>query len=200
MRRDELIFILGGARAGKSHFAQQLAEERAAATSGRVCLIATAEALDDEMRTRIARHRAERPSDWQTIEEPRQLDEALRQAGDARIVIVDCLTLFVSNWLLAAKDVEVCEQRVTSIIDEFLLIAKGHQQTIICVSNEVGWGIVPDTHSGRVFRDMLGKVNQRFARAADYIYLLIAGLPIRLKSPHGASDRHARRDLHDHEP
>ena len=176
-----MILLLGGARAGKSAYAMRLARDRERASGNEVCFIATAQGLDEDMTKRIARHRAERPTNWRTIEEPCQIDEALRQAGEARIVIVDCLTLFVSNWLMRHEDEHECEQFVRRITRNFLALARSRQQTIICVSNEVGLGIVPDTALGRVFRDLLGRVNQEFATAADEVYLLIAGLPLRWK-------------------
>jgi len=159
----------------------RLARDRERASGNEVCFIATAQGLDEDMTKRIARHRAERPTNWRTIEEPCQIDEALRQASEARIVIVDCLTLFVSNWLMRHEDEHECEQFVRRITREFLEQAQTQKQTIICVSNEVGLGIVPDTRMGRVFRDLLGKVNQDFAAAADEVYLVVAGLPLQLK-------------------
>jgi adenosyl cobinamide kinase/adenosyl cobinamide phosphate guanylyltransferase len=176
-----LILLLGGARGGKSAYAQRLAEDAARASGAEVCFIATAQGLDEDMTTRIARHRADRPTRWRTIEEPCQIDEALKEASDAGIVIVDCLTLFVSNWLMRHEDEHECEQFVHRVTREFLELAPTQQQTIICVSNEVGLGIVPDTRLGRVFRDLLGRVNQDFAAAADEVYLLVAGLPLILK-------------------
>src|SRR6185503_7089673 len=175
-----LILLLGGARAGKSTYAMRLAQDERA-SGDEICYIATAQGLDEDMTKRIARHRAERPTHWRTIEEPCEIDEALRQASEAGIVIVDCLTLFVSNWLMRHKDEHECEQFVRRITSNFLTIARTRQQTIICVSNEVGLGVVPDTNLGRVFRDLLGRVNQEFAAAADEVYLLMAGLPLQLK-------------------
>jgi len=180
-RRARLILLLGGARAGKSAYAERLAEDAARASGAQVCFIATAQELDEDMTARIARHRTERPVNWRTIEEPCQIHEALKRASDARIVIVDCLTLFVSNWLMHHEDEHECEQFVRRVTREFLEQAHVRQQTIICVSNEVGLGIVPDTRMGRVFRDLLGRVNQDFAAAADEVHLLFAGLPLRLK-------------------
>jgi adenosylcobinamide kinase/adenosylcobinamide-phosphate guanylyltransferase len=176
---SKLVLVLGGARAGKSSFALRLAQERA--RDGAVCFIATAQALDAEMTERIARHREERPANWKTIEEPYDLDKALLQAGEANVVIVDCLTLFVSNWLLRAGD---CEPLIHDVVQRFLATTKSQTRTVICVSNEVGLGIVPDNPLGRTFRDLLGHVNQQFAEAADEVYLLVAGLPLRLK-PNG---------------
>ena len=176
-----LILLLGGARAGKSAHALRLAQDSARSSGHEACFIATAQGLDEDMTTRIARHRAERPTNWRTIEEPCQINEALRQASGAGIVVVDCLTLFVSNWCMRHDDEHECEQFVRSITHDFLALARTRQQTIICVSNEVGLGVVPDTTLGRVFRDLLGRVNQEFAAAADEAYLLIAGLPLQLK-------------------
>jgi adenosylcobinamide kinase/adenosylcobinamide-phosphate guanylyltransferase len=176
-----IILLLGGARAGKSAYAMRLAQDGERASGNEVCFIATAQGLDEDMAKRIARHRAERRTRWRTIEEPCQIDEALRQASEAGIVIVDCLTLFVSNWLMRHADEHKCEQFVRRITREFLELAQTQKQTIICVSNEVGLGIVPDTPMGRVFRDLLGRVNQDFAAAADEVYLIVAGLPLQLR-------------------
>jgi adenosylcobinamide kinase/adenosylcobinamide-phosphate guanylyltransferase len=176
-----MILLLGGARAGKSAYAMRLAQDGERASDNEVCFIATAQGLDEDMAKRIARHRTERPTNWRTIEEPCQIDEALRQASEGRIVIVDCLTLFVSNWLMRHEDEHECGQFVRRITREFLELAETQKQTIICVSNEVGLGIVPDTRMARVFRDLLGRVNQDFAAAADEVYLIVAGLPLQLK-------------------
>jgi adenosyl cobinamide kinase/adenosyl cobinamide phosphate guanylyltransferase len=178
MKHDQsrLILVLGGAQAGKSTFALRLAKDRIA--DGRVCFIATLQPLDDEMTERISRHRSERPADWNTIEEPYQLDEALHRAGESNVVIIDCLTLFVSNWLLRSEDDS--ESQIRRILGNVLSAIKCQSKTVICVSNEVGLGIVPDNHMGRMFRDLLGRVNQRIAAAADEVYFLAAGLPLRL--------------------
>ena len=176
-----LILLLGGARAGKSTYATRLAQDGERASGAEICFIATAQGLDEDMTKRIARHRAERPTDWCTIEEPCQIDEALQQASEAGIVIVDCLTLLVSNWLMRYEDEHECEAFLRRVTREFLALARTRQQIIICVSNEVGLGLVPDTRMGRVFRDLLGRVNQDFAAAADEVYLLVAGLPLQLK-------------------
>lgn len=174
---NKLVLLLGGARAGKSSYALRLAQEH-----GRpVCFIATAQAFDDDMSARIERHRSERPAQWQTIEEPYRINEALQQAAAASVVIVDCLTLFTSNWLLRENDESRCEQVLRELTADFLNTARSRRQTIICVSNEVGLGVVPETRLGRTFRDLLGRVNQDFAHSADEVYLLVAGLKTQLK-------------------
>lgn len=170
----KLILVLGGARAGKSTFALRLAKDYAG--EGSVTFIATAQALDAEMEQRIARHREERPKNWTTIEEPYHLDEALVNVSDSGVALVDCLTLFVSNWLLRED-----EHTLNEVTQRFLANVRSRTQTVIVVSNEVGLGLVPETPLGRTFRDLLGRVNQQFAEAADEVYLLVAGLPLRLK-------------------
>src|SRR6478672_6893455 len=109
-RDARLILLLGGARGGKSAYAERLAEDAARGSGAPVCFIATAQGLDEDMTARIARHRADRPAHWRTIEEPCQIEEALKEASDAGVVIVDCLTLFVSNWLMRHEDEHECEQ------------------------------------------------------------------------------------------
>jgi adenosylcobinamide kinase/adenosylcobinamide-phosphate guanylyltransferase len=173
------ILVLGGARAGKSTFALRLAKELTA--DGQVCFIATGQAFDEEMKERIARHREERPGHWNTIEEPYQIDEALHQAGEANVVIIDCLTLFVSNWLLRSEDESQCEAALQKVVESLLAKIKSQTKTVICVSNEVGLGLVPNNRLGRTFRDLLGRVNQQFAEAADEVLLIVAGLPLRMK-------------------
>jgi adenosyl cobinamide kinase/adenosyl cobinamide phosphate guanylyltransferase len=176
-----LTLLLGGARGGKSAYALRLAHESERVSGREVCFIATAQGLDEDMTARIARHRTERPVHWRTIEEPCQIDEALRQADGAGIVVVDCLTLFVSNWLMRYEDERECEHFVRRVTRNFMELARTREQTIICVSNEVGLGVVPEARLGRTFRDLLGRVNQDFAAAADEVYLLVAGLPLKLK-------------------
>ena len=181
MEARELILIIGGARAGKSAFASRLAEDIASSIGGHIAFIATAEPLDDEMRARIEKHRSERPSGWITIEEPYDLAAGLRRASTARIVIVDCFTLFVSNGLLANDDYESGQADIDAAIRSFLATFSSKNQTVICVSNEVGLGLVPDTPLGRVYRDCLGKVNQILAMSANRVYWLVAGIPVQIK-------------------
>lgn len=173
-----LIFLLGGARSGKSAYAEDWARSRE-----RVLFVATAQAFDDEMRERIAAHRASRPADWHTLEAPLNVGEAIRNAAPAfDTLIVDCVTLLASNVLLQLP--ETCTQAeadaaVLSEIDSLLEACAGAECLII--SNEVGMGIVPPYRLGRLFRDSLGRANQRIASAADEVYLLVAGLAWPLK-------------------
>ncbi|GLV56744.1 adenosylcobinamide kinase/adenosylcobinamide phosphate guanyltransferase [Dictyobacter sp. S3.2.2.5] len=185
-----LVLLLGGARSGKSTFA-----ERLATTSGRsVAFIATAMAIDEDMRDRIARHQSSRPTDWRTIEEPLHLAKALRQAAAvADVVILDCLTVWLSNWLFAQGNSAQLEDDNTisaqhyagalQEIDALLQVVSEWEpgKTLVVVSNEVGLGIVPAYALGRVYRDVLGLVNQRIAAAAIRVYLMMAGLGVDIK-------------------
>jgi len=168
------LFILGGARSGKSRFAVTQLPHR-----GRIVFVATAEARDAEMARRIERHRAERPHHWRTVEEPLELVSRLGQLeGACDGVIVDCLTLWVSNRLLRG-DLD------DAILDEASALARligRRQSSFTIVSNEVGTGVHPDTAVGLRFRDLLGTVNQRLAAACDTVVLMVAGLPLTLKS------------------
>ena len=162
--------VLGGARSGKSAFAEQLARD---AAPERVYL-ATATAGDDEMRERIAHHQARR-SGWRTVEEPLDLVAALaREARPGRAVLVDCLTLWLSNLMHAERDVEA----ETRALVACLRAADG----IVLVSNEVGLGLVPETPLGRRFRDAQGRLNQAIAAVVDDVVFIAAGLPLWLKS------------------
>lgn len=171
-----VTLVLGGVRSGKSHHAQQLAE-----AWDRVTFVATAEHRDDaEMRAKIERHRADRPLHWKTIEEPLQLHLAIEQASaDSDAVLVDCLTLFAANLLEASAD-DLCAQQAA--IDRFCHALVAAPCTMILVSNEVGSGVVPAYASGRRFRDLVGELNQRVAALADTVLLMVAGLPLAVKS------------------
>jgi adenosylcobinamide kinase/adenosylcobinamide-phosphate guanylyltransferase len=181
---SKLTLILGGARSGKSSYAQQLALKY----GGRVLYIATSQALDEEMSARIAVHRSERPHDWKTIEAPTQIAAALQNRPEADIILLDCITLLVSNLLLkdgsreGEPDEEVCSQRVETEIQEILFSARSLPADWIIVSNEVGLGVVPPYPLGRVYRDLLGRANQRLAAAADEVYFMISGIPVPIHS------------------
>jgi adenosylcobinamide kinase/adenosylcobinamide-phosphate guanylyltransferase len=172
------VLILGGVRSGKSAFAVA----RARAMGGRVAFVATAQAGDEEMAVRIARHRAERPPAWRTAEVPVALPSALIALdGEADVVIVDCLTLWVSN--LFQKRPEPTGGDLQDQASALESVATHPRFSLILVSNEVGWGVHPETELGRRFRDGLGLVNQAAARAADEVVLLVAGCPVIVKSP-----------------
>lgn len=166
-----LVLLLGGARAGKSAAAQRLAAQ----WDGPVTFVATAEALDDEMAARIARHRDERPAGWTTFEEPLALREAVAALAPASAAIVDCLTLWVSNTL--DRD----EEAVLAEAAEAAELAVVHPAPVIVVSNEVGLGIVPANADARAYRDRLGAVNRVFAERAETAALVVAGRLLRLE-------------------
>jgi adenosylcobinamide kinase/adenosylcobinamide-phosphate guanylyltransferase len=165
------LLVLGGARSGKS----RLAQSRAEASGLQPVLVATATAGDDEMAARIARHRAERDGRWRTVETPLDLLAALAaECAPGRIVVVDCLTLWLSNLMQAGADVEV----ETAALAAALANLAG---PAIFVSNEVGLGLVPQTALGRAFRDAQGRLNQAMAAAATEVVFVAAGLPLTLK-------------------
>lgn len=174
---SKLILILGGARSGKSTFAERLAADRAT----RVTYLATAQAFDDEMTARIAKHQADRPAHWRTAECPTDPAAAIRaHAGDTDLFLLDCLTLLVSNLLLG--DTLNAEETVLSALDDVLAAYREAGADLLLVSNEVGLGLVPEYPLGRQYRDLLGKVNQRLAAVADHVYFLVAGLPLDVKA------------------
>ncbi|MFA5317572.1 MAG: bifunctional adenosylcobinamide kinase/adenosylcobinamide-phosphate guanylyltransferase [Dehalococcoidales bacterium] len=172
----KLVLVLGGARSGKSRFAQQMASEAAE----KVLFVATAEALDKEMRARIVEHRKNRPGHWRTLETTSSLGQKLKtEIGDARVVIIDCLTLLISN-IIGSSDKD-SEKRVLTEIEELIAVTGQIEASFIIVSNEVGLGLVPDNPLGRNFRDLAGKAHQLIAGAASEVYFMVAGLPLKLK-------------------
>lgn len=191
--RVRKVFIIGGARSGKSSFA--LGE--ASKLPGPRVYLATAEALDEEMKERIGRHIDERGSDWETIEEPLSLTRVLSEIKDKySSVLIDCLTLWVSNLLLRrehrAQNTEHRQKTIEECMDEFVDILKQFDNSSVCspgsglcnlyiVSNEVGTGIVPENRLARQFRDYAGMLNQKVAAVADEVYLVTAGIPLKIK-------------------
>jgi adenosylcobinamide kinase/adenosylcobinamide-phosphate guanylyltransferase len=176
-----LILVLGGARSGKSAFAQRLAQERG---GERVLFVATAAPGDTEMQQRIEKHRRERPTGWRTLEVQRDVGAAiLAHAGDAAAVLVDCLTLLVSNLLTDAADpfASEIEAQVMAEVEGLSACATRLSGPLIVVSNEVGLGLVPPNPLGRAYRDLLGRANQSLAQRADEVYFLVAGIPLVLK-------------------
>lgn len=183
----KLILILGGARSGKSALAEALAASLA--PDGAVLFVATAQARDEEMRDRIAEHKRRRRAAWRTLEEAIDLGGRISVVvGEARVVLVDCVTLWASNLLLerlGPDDEEAppeVEARALAAVEELLAAHRDGVATWIVVSNEVGLGLVPPYPLGRAYRDVLGRMNQRLAAAADEVYLLVAGIPVELKA------------------
>ena len=178
-----LILVLGGVRSGKSDYAEELAQSLG---QDQVLFVATAEAGDAEMARRIAAHQQSRPASWRTLEAPRNIGEAIQShLEDVAVVLVDCITLLVSNVMLALGDdpdtVQV-EGAVQDEIQALLQTCSSSPITCIAVSNEVGLGVVPEHRLGRLYRDVLGKANQALAAQADEVYLMVAGLAVELKA------------------
>ena len=166
-----VTLVLGGARSGKSRFAQRIAERASS-----VAFVATAKAVDDEMRDKIRRHQQQRPNHWRTVEEPLELARVVVECGpQCEVLLVDCLTLFVANVLEAGP--EMLDARIDGVIDALRTV----ETSVVLVSNEVGSGVVPAYPLGRQFQDLLGEVNQRVASVADNVLFMVAGLPLALK-------------------
>ncbi len=199
-----ITLIMGGARSGKSSLAERMARD----SRGGVAFIATAEAHDEEMRHRIAAHQASRPAEWRTIEEPLDLVGAVQDASrDSRVVVVDCLTIWVSNHLcrLPAQDrpddvgsgtaagpgpesdaewpimVDRLARDLEAQVTGLVSAAKSADLTLLLVSNEVGLGLVPPNALSRAYRDLLGGLNRRIALEADQVLLMVAGIPVDVK-------------------
>jgi adenosylcobinamide kinase/adenosylcobinamide-phosphate guanylyltransferase len=166
----KIIFITGGARSGKSHFAQELAQK----FPGLKAYLAPAQALDDEMAERITRHQENRPADWRTLEEPLKVAECIDSQGDQfSLILLDCLTLWISNLMMAGRgETEILEEG-----DRLVKACRGVKCSLIIVGNEVGMGIVPDNPQARAFRDLSGLIQQKVARGADEVFFMVSGLP-----------------------
>lgn len=183
---NNLTFILGGARSGKSTFAEQLAKE----TGEAVLYAATAEILDEEMRERVRQHRIRRPGTWGTVECPHEAAGTIRaglRETPYSCVLLDCLSILASNTLLSIpedlSEAEIYETFYQKELQPLLTLVSDHPETrFIIVSNEVGMGVVPATPLGRKFRDLLGRANQCAAASAGDFYFTLAGVPIQIKS------------------
>lgn len=170
----KITFILGGARSGKSQFAIGLAKK----TPKSVIFIATATDSDKEMRERIKLHRKNRPSHWKTIEEPKKLAALVKGIPKkTELIIIDCMTIFISNLLLEGKSDNFVENEIGLMLKN---LAKARFNSLI-VSNEVGMGIVPDNALARRFRDLAGKINQGIAKASNEVYFIVSGLRLKIK-------------------
>lgn len=178
----KLVFILGGARSGKSNFAEARAR---AGGDGNVLYVATATVADEEMRRRVRLHRERRPQSWRTLEAPRAVADAVRaQLGEAHTVLVECLSVMVANPLMAPEvdpfD-EALGAQVLAEVEALADCAAAMAGEMLVVSNEVGMGVVPGYPLGRAYRDLLGRANQVVAGRADEVYLVVAGIARRIK-------------------
>lgn len=179
----QIWFVTGGARSGKSTYAERLA----ASLGTLVTYIATLEPLDDEMKLRIARHQAQRPVAWRTIEAHRNPLDAARTAEAGDTILLDCISLWVSNRLLdlddedpKPADIDALESTLLRETHALLALLSSHEGTSIIVSNEVGAGLVPEYALGRAYRDLLGRVNQQVSHTAERAWLLVAGRALEL--------------------
>ena len=186
----KFIIILGGARSGKSTFAQSMA----AKLGKKVLFVATAQPLDEEMASRVAEHKRRRPKNWRTLEIDTRVGQRLQsQIEDADVVLLDCITLLVSNILIkegelpsrrqahSAEAIAGGEKQVMAEIEGLLDCIDKHAGDFIVVSNEVGLGLVPNNKLGRIYRDLLGKANQLLAQHASEVYFMVSGIPVKIK-------------------
>lgn len=168
--------VLGGARSGKSRYAQRAAEAAATTAGTKPIAIVTAQIYDDEMAERVAKHREERGDEWETIEAPLDLPQAIEALGEGDVAVVDCMTLWLTNVMLAEKN-------IAQQTRELLVALTNTQAEIWVVSNEVGWGIVPDNALARRFRDEAGRLNQALAESGKQSVLIVAGMKLDLMRP-----------------
>lgn len=187
-----MLLILGGARSGKSSFAEERARTLSDTKGSHVLYIATAIAFDEDMKDRIKKHQESRPSHWHTVERFKGFS-ALATHEDFKvsdIILVDCVTLMVSNLLLQYEvdfdhidrtAIDEMEIAITKEVEDLVEVCAHHNKTLIMVSNEVGLGVVPAYRLGNIFRDIAGRVNQRLAKKAEEVFFLASGLPLKLK-------------------
>ena len=180
---SKITFIIGGARSGKSAFAQKLASKYE-----HVCYVATADSAqtsqinDDEMVKRIQNHQKNRPANWETIEAPLNLDKTISTLdGKLDVVLIDCITIYITNMLLKNSEMVEEEKHIIDAINKLCIACKKIPPYVIIVSNEVGYGIVPDNPLSRRFRDIAGCANQLIAREADSVFLVTAGIETKIK-------------------
>lgn len=184
MQRGKFIFVVGGARSGKSRYAQQRAQELAVQREGGVLFVATAQASDEEMAARIRRHQQDRPAEWDTVEAPLDAANVLAESADRyAVILMDCLTLFLSNFLLTLQELprEQIEQRIEQEVEKLCNAARSCSADVLLVSNEVGMSLHPLTPLGRIFQDVAGRANQQVAAQADEVFLLVCGIPLQIK-------------------
>ena len=181
----KIILLLGGARSGKSHFAQEYARNNGV----KVLFVATATAGDEEMRARIEKHKKARPANWRTLEVITDIGTQIEaNAGDAELIVIDCITMLVNNIFSRYEEQQfeiICdeelEKAVVAEIKKLQKCLKKLDASFLIISNEVGLGLVPDNRMGRLYRDNLGRANQMLAQTADQVMLLVAGIPLQVK-------------------
>ena len=183
----KLVLITGGARSGKSSYAERLA----AGEGENVLYIATAVPFDDEMKLRVEMHRARRPREWQTIEAYKGFDKIIeKNCRGKSAVLLDCITIMITNIIMdngpdwqsiSAERILSIEECIEAEIDSLVSIARREEPLFAVVTNEVGMGLVPEYPLARAFRDIAGRINQKLARAADEVYLCVCGIPVRIK-------------------
>ncbi len=184
---NRLVMVTGGARSGKSRWAEHILKEQ----GGGVLYVATALAIDEEMQDRIKKHRARRTDHWRTLEGYSNLAECIRKTRLFReAILLDCLTIMVTNLLLdeikdfdrvTPREAEQAETRIEQEVVSLLKALREIESTAVIVTNEVGMGLVPDNPLGRLFRDVCGRMNQMVAAEADEVYLVVSGIPVRIK-------------------
>ena len=199
-----LILVTGGARSGKSTYAERLAAQLAEPSGGRVTYIATSQTYDEEMEQRVSAHQSSRPEAWTTVECPVEVPAAVRAAAAGSVILLDCVTLWVTNLLfqggafggseppddgynydkdlLPPAEERAAAARVTAAVDGLVAAVADAGVTLVAVTNEVGLGVVPEYPLARLYRDQLGWANQRLARDADGLYLLVSGYPLDVKA------------------
>lgn len=184
---SRLILVLGGARSGKSSFAEEIVAKLGGLD---VTYLATSEVRDQEMKQRVQLHRCSRPREWTTIEEPKSISEVLANLKQGAVVLLDCLTLLISNLLLEEQELgedeydfseKDKEEVIVEEIEKIIAEVRKRNLTLVIVSNEVGQGLVPPYKLGRVYRDIVGRANQLVASEADEVYITYVGLPIEIK-------------------
>jgi adenosylcobinamide kinase/adenosylcobinamide-phosphate guanylyltransferase len=175
----KIILVTGGARSGKSRFAEQYARN----LGNKLAYIATAQVLDEEMADRVKLHQGRRSENWHTFEAAFAAEQAIQAAADFPVVLFDCLTIYTANLLLAEQstDIEARRESVLQQADLVIKAAQASKSTIIFVANEVGMGIVPDNALSREYRDLAGWINQKVAVVSDEVYLVICGLAVEIK-------------------
>lgn len=187
-----MILVLGGARSGKSTYAEQKAKEISENLSSHVLYVATSIPFDEDMKDRVKKHQASRPDHWHTLEQYSGFKNLHEQADfqDSQVILMDCVTLMVSNLLLKYEVdfdhvertlIDQMESEIVQEVEDFVQVCKTYKKELILVSNEVGLGIVPAYRLGSIFRDIAGRINQRLASGADEVYFLVSGIPMKIK-------------------